>query len=104
MYWWSNIAVPEDVELMQHSIPKVDAGTLRPAVWPENPELEWCPPGHGDLYPSLLGSGWLERLLELYREGVVQPVIAERFSFDEAAQAHHYIQDRKNFGKVVLTP
>ena len=23
----------------------------------------WCPPGHGDLYPALLGSGWLDRLL-----------------------------------------
>jgi NADPH:quinone reductase-like Zn-dependent oxidoreductase len=48
--------------------------------------------------------GWLERLLRLYREDVVQPVIAERFSFAEAAQAHHYIQDRKNIGKVVLLP
>jgi UDP-N-acetylglucosamine pyrophosphorylase len=53
----------EDIELMQNSIPKVDARTLRPASWPAQPELEWCPPGHGDLYPSLLGSGWLERLL-----------------------------------------
>jgi UDP-N-acetylglucosamine pyrophosphorylase len=51
------------LELMQNQVPKVDAKTLRPAVWPENPQLEWCPPGHGDLYPSLLGSGWLDRLL-----------------------------------------
>jgi UDP-N-acetylglucosamine pyrophosphorylase len=29
--------------------------------------MEWCPPGHGDLYPALIGSGWLDRLLE---EGV----------------------------------
>jgi NADPH:quinone reductase-like Zn-dependent oxidoreductase len=48
--------------------------------------------------------GWLERVLDLYHEGVVQPVIAERFSLDEAARAHHYIQDRKNIGKVVLLP
>ena len=48
--------------------------------------------------------GWLESLLGLYREGVVQPVIAEEFSFAEAAQAHHYIQDRKNIGKVLLVP
>jgi len=52
-----------EIELMQHQIPKVDAQTLRPARWPANPDLEWCPPGHGDLYPSLLGSGWLKRLL-----------------------------------------
>jgi UDP-N-acetylglucosamine pyrophosphorylase len=58
---------PAEVELMQSFIPKVDATTFQPAQWPANPELEWCPPGHGDLYPSLLGSGWLDRLL---KEGV----------------------------------
>jgi UDP-N-acetylglucosamine pyrophosphorylase len=35
--------------------------------WPADPDLEWCPPGHGDLYPALVGSGWLDRLLD---EGV----------------------------------
>lgn len=54
---------PRALELMQSQVPKVDAQTLRPVAWPENPELEWCPPGHGDLYPSLLGSGVLDRLL-----------------------------------------
>jgi UDP-N-acetylglucosamine pyrophosphorylase len=54
---------PSTLELMQNQVPKVDARTLRPLSWPENPQLEWCPPGHGDLYPSLLGSGWLDRLL-----------------------------------------
>jgi len=52
-----------EIELMQNSVPKVDAGSLRPVSWPANPHLEWCPPGHGDIYPSLLGSGWLDRLL-----------------------------------------
>jgi UDP-N-acetylglucosamine pyrophosphorylase len=53
----------EGLEFMQSQAPKVDARTLAPASWPENPQLEWCPPGHGDLYPSLLGSGSLDRLL-----------------------------------------
>ena len=35
-----------------------------PAQWPPDPSLEWCPPGHGDVYASLLASGMLERLLE----------------------------------------
>ncbi|MBI3375221.1 MAG: zinc-binding dehydrogenase [Betaproteobacteria bacterium] len=47
---------------------------------------------------------WADRLLELWRNGVVRPQIARRFSFDEAPAAHHYIQDRKNFGKVLLIP
>jgi UDP-N-acetylglucosamine pyrophosphorylase len=31
--------------------------------WPSDEDLEWCPPGHGDLYASLLGSGMLDDLL-----------------------------------------
>lgn len=55
---------PAQVELMQNRVPKILADTLEPASYPQQPELEWCPPGHGDLYPALLGSGWLDRLLE----------------------------------------
>lgn len=58
-----DVGAPTDVELMQNSIPKVNAENFLPAQWPANHALEWCPPGHGDVYPSLLGSGWLERLL-----------------------------------------
>jgi len=54
----------KQLELMQSQVPKVDAKTLAPIEWPENPQLEWCPPGHGDLYPSVLGSGLLNRWLE----------------------------------------
>jgi NADPH:quinone reductase-like Zn-dependent oxidoreductase len=49
-------------------------------------------------------TGWLEELLRLYGEGALKPVIAASFPFSEAAQAHHYIQDRKNLGKVLLVP
>ena len=52
-----------EVELMQNQIPKIDAVTLEPAACPGDPDLEWCPPGHGDLFPALVGSGWLDRLL-----------------------------------------
>ena len=31
---------------------------------PDNTSHEWCPPGHGDLYPAMLGSGCLDMLLE----------------------------------------
>jgi UDP-N-acetylglucosamine pyrophosphorylase len=54
---------PKALELMQSQAPKVEATTLRPVCWPPNPQLEWCPPGHGDIYPSLLGSGRLDELL-----------------------------------------
>jgi UDP-N-acetylglucosamine pyrophosphorylase len=52
---------PEKLELRQSQAPKVDAQTMKPVSWPDNPQLEWCPPGHGDIYPSLISSGLLER-------------------------------------------
>jgi UTP--glucose-1-phosphate uridylyltransferase/phosphoglucomutase len=52
-----------DSELLQNKSPKLDAKTLAPIAWPADPDLEWCPPGHGDVYPSLAGSGLLDRLL-----------------------------------------
>src|SRR6476646_2915758 len=52
-----------ELELMQNKVPKIEVESLAPAEWPLNPSLEWCPPGHGDIYPSLLGSGLLEHLL-----------------------------------------
>ncbi len=48
--------------------------------------------------------GWLHRILDWYREGKVRPTVGASFALDRAAEAHHYIQDRKNLGKVVLLP
>jgi NADPH:quinone reductase-like Zn-dependent oxidoreductase len=48
--------------------------------------------------------GWGEQLLELWAEGVIKPKIAQNFKFDEVAAAHHFIQDRRNIGKVLLVP
>jgi UDP-N-acetylglucosamine pyrophosphorylase len=61
---YKDLGEPEHLELLQSQAPKVDAGTMRPVVWPINPQLEWCPPGHGDIYPSLLGSGLLDQWLQ----------------------------------------
>lgn len=47
---------------------------------------------------------WMMDLLGWYREGKIHPTVGARFPFAEAAAAHHYIQDRKNIGKVVLVP
>lgn len=66
-YRAQGLAEASEVELMQNQIPKIDEETLAPAEWAADPDLEWCPPGHGDLYPALVGSGWLDRLLS---EGV----------------------------------
>lgn len=49
-------------------------------------------------------AGWMETLLGYWREGAIRPVVAERFPFARAAEAHHYVQDRRNLGKVLLVP
>jgi UTP--glucose-1-phosphate uridylyltransferase len=50
-------------DFLQHKVPKVLARDFSPASWPKNPELEWCPPGHGDIYLALQTSGLLDLLL-----------------------------------------
>jgi UTP--glucose-1-phosphate uridylyltransferase len=54
-----------DLGFMQNQEPKLRADDLTPVEWPADPSLEWCPPGHGDLYTALATSGTLDRLLEL---------------------------------------
>jgi UTP--glucose-1-phosphate uridylyltransferase len=50
------------LDFVQSSEPKLRADDLTPVQWPANPSLEWCPPGHGDLYVSLQSTGLLETL------------------------------------------
>jgi UTP--glucose-1-phosphate uridylyltransferase len=55
---------PDVLDFLQHKVPKLRAGDLQAVEWPANPALEWCPPGHGDLYAALRASGTLDALLE----------------------------------------
>ena len=52
------------LDFLQSMIPKLERETLAPVDWPAAPALEWCPPGHGDIYGSLRSSGMLAALLE----------------------------------------
>jgi UTP--glucose-1-phosphate uridylyltransferase len=70
-----DLEVDVPLDFVQSKEPKILADSLEPAEWPRNPDLEWCPPGHGDLYTSLQSSGMLERLLdEGYRYAFVSNV------------------------------
>ena len=46
----------------------------------------------------------LQEVLVLVHDGTFEPVVDATFSFAQAAEAHAYMGDRKNFGKVLLTP
>jgi UTP--glucose-1-phosphate uridylyltransferase len=58
--------LPVDVapDFLQNRIPKIGVDDLKPASWPANASLEWCPPGHGDVYSALVTSGMLDELLD----------------------------------------
>jgi UTP--glucose-1-phosphate uridylyltransferase len=53
-------AIPLD--FLQNRVPRVDPSTGRQVEWSDDPVLEWCPPGHGDLYTALSSSGTLDQL------------------------------------------
>lgn len=61
---YPELGTGSDLEFVQNKAPKVTESDLKPASWSANPENEWCPPGHGDLYPAMLGSGTLQKLLD----------------------------------------
>ena len=52
------------LDFLQNREPKLRADDLTPVEWKADPELEWCPPGHGDIYTALLASGLLDALLD----------------------------------------
>ena len=52
------------LEFLQNKEPKLLSKDLSPVSWPVDPQLEWCPPGHGDIYTALRGSGLIRRLLD----------------------------------------
>jgi len=68
--------IPGTVEplcFIQNKFPKITQDDFSPALWPQNPDLEWNPPGHGDIYIALYASGLLEQLLE---QGITYGFIA----------------------------
>jgi len=61
---YPDLRAEEGLEMIQNKVPKLHATTFEPAVCESDPSNEWCPPGHGDLYAALVGSGRLDALIE----------------------------------------
>ena len=64
-------ALPDDIALddlpidfLQGKEPKLLVDSLEPVSWPKDPSLEWCPPGHGDIFTTLTDMGLVDKLLE----------------------------------------
>ena len=67
---YSSLPVPGiPLELMQNKEPKLLESNLMPVSWVKDPSLEWCPPGHGDIYTALSATGLVRTLLDAgYRQ------------------------------------
>lgn len=77
------------LDFLQSMVPKLTSDTLDPVSWPPNPALEWCPPGHGDVYSALRGSGMLTSLLEHgYRYAMISNADNLGATVDAAIAAH----------------
>ena len=62
---YADLAVGDlPLDFLQNAEPKIRVDDLTPVSWPSDPTLEWCPPGHGDIYTAILASGVLEQLLD----------------------------------------
>ena len=73
------------LDFSQHKVPKIRQDDLGPVTWPANPDLEWCPPGHGDIYTALVTSGMLDSLVE-------------------AGYEYAFVSNADNLGAVVSLP
>jgi UTP--glucose-1-phosphate uridylyltransferase len=60
---YPDLAADVPPDFVQNKLPKLRADDLQPVSWPDDPELEWAPPGHGDLYTALQTSGMLDTLV-----------------------------------------
>jgi NADPH:quinone reductase-like Zn-dependent oxidoreductase len=47
---------------------------------------------------------WMRDILRGVEEEWISPRVDQAFSFDNVGKAHRYLEERKNIGKVVLTP
>lgn len=117
----------EDIplEIVQHQEPKIDVSTGLPVDFTHDQSLEWCPPGHGDLFSTLWESGLLDvleskgfeylfisnsdnlgarpsRTLAQYFEDTGAPFMVEVANRTDAdRKGGHFVRDRKT-GRLVL--
>jgi NADPH:quinone reductase-like Zn-dependent oxidoreductase len=47
---------------------------------------------------------WVQEIMAGVSEGWIRPYVDKAFPFEQAGDAHSYIESRKNIGKVVLVP
>ena len=82
------LSMPRFNMIKQMSASKAVIGLNMLTLWDERGSLE----------------PYIAELEEMLADGTAKPVVAESFSFERAADAHRYLTERRNVGKVILTP
>jgi len=59
--------------------------------------------GHMWHEPEMVAE-WVEAIMAGVAEGWIRPFVDRAFSFEQAGDAHSYLEERRNIGKVVLVP
>jgi synaptic vesicle membrane protein VAT-1 len=54
--------------------------------------------------PAPIFRGWISHLVDLCERGMIRPHIDRVFPLEAAADAHRYLHERRNVGKVLLRP
>ena len=49
-------------------------------------------------------ASWTREIMRGVQQGWIRPHVDRTFKFDEIAEAHRYIEARKNIGKIILVP
>ena len=65
---YPSIVGDESWQFVQNKSPKVVVDDGNPAVYESNPDLEWCPPGHGDLYAAIVEEKFGEQNFRVFSE------------------------------------
>ena len=74
------------LDFLQGKVPKLLTDGYEPADWPDDPALEWAPPGHGDVFGSLAATGLL---MDAARAGLRVPLPLELGQPGRDARAAH---------------
>ncbi|EGG23617.1 alcohol dehydrogenase [Cavenderia fasciculata] len=46
----------------------------------------------------------MKDIMQLWVDGKVKAIVSKEFTFDDAGEAHRYMEERKNIGKIILVP
>jgi NADPH:quinone reductase-like Zn-dependent oxidoreductase len=47
---------------------------------------------------------WMEQVINWYDEALFRPHVDRAFQFERVGEAHRYVRERRNVGKVLLVP